>query len=332
MGVNLRDLLVINEVSWDQLVGKKIAFDAYNILYQFLAAIRQLDGSPLTDKDGNITSHLAGLFYRNMTILQHGIKPVFVFDGQAPDEKADTISARDLTREEAKKKYEAAKAAGDFESARKYAQQTSKLTREMVAEAKELLSAMGIPWIQALGDGEAQASYMANKGLVWGVASQDYDSLLFGTPRLIRNLTVSQRKKKGSTYVSVKPEIVDLAATLNQHQLDIGKLIKVALLIGTDYNVGVKGVGPKTALKIIQEDKFEEYAKHIARVEQAENIFLKPPITHNYTLEWSNPDVNQIKEILSNRHGFSEKRVDTAFKKLQETKKKEAQQSLDKFA
>ncbi len=332
MGVNLKDLIVKKQIELKDLAGKKIAIDAYNFLYQFLAAIRQRDGTPLMDSEGNITSHLSGLFYRTLNLMEHGIKPVFVFDGEAPSLKAATQMQRREVRAAALKKYKAAKKAGDIESARKYAQQALHLTPDMVSESKQLLKAMGLPWVQAVTDGEAQASYMCRQNMVWGVASQDYDALLFGTPRLIRNLNISGKKKvhNKSVYVETKIEMIDLSETLGTMNIDLTDFVNLALLIGTDYNTGVKGVGPKTALKIIQQEKFEEYSEKIPRLNQVQNIFLKPPVTTGFSLKWQDPDENKLKELLT-IHDFSEKRIENALKRLAKKKDENKQTDLSKF-
>ncbi|MBD3263330.1 flap endonuclease-1 [Candidatus Woesearchaeota archaeon] len=323
MGVNLRDLTIRHEINLSKLTGKKIAIDAYNIIFQFLSSIRQRDGTPLMDSEGNITSHLSGLFYRTSKILEQGIKPCFVFDGRPPEEKRETVEARKKIREEAREKYEAAKAAGRLAEARKYAQQTSKLTKEMVSESKELISAMGLPWIQAIADGEAQAAYMANKGQVWAVVSQDYDTLLFGTPRLIRNFSMSKNQPL---------EMIDLSETLNFLAIDINAFIKIAILVGTDYNPkGYKGIGPKTALKIVRRGDFQEYADKISNWRRIQKIFTKPPITIDYTLNWTEPNEEKLRKILIERHEFSAKRVNNALKRILKGESKRNQKGLGDY-
>ncbi len=319
MGVNLKDLVLKHRIELEDLKGKKLAIDTFNILYQFLATIRQADGAPLKDSHGNITSHLSGIFYRTVNLLEAGILPCFVFDGRPPEEKFATTEAREEIREEARKKYADALEKGDLEEAKKYAQQTSRLTSEMISESKELISAMGLPWVQAIAEGEAQAAYMCAKGHVWAAASQDYDSLLFGTPRLIRNLTISQRKKVAGKleYTKTEIELIDLSETLNFLQLDITGFVKLGLLVGTDYNPGgVQGIGPKTALKVVREGKFDEYKDKIPNYERIKNLFLKPLTTPDYGLEWKKPDEKKIKEILVERHGFKEDRIDAAIKRI----------------
>lgn len=334
MGINLKDLVQKKEIELKDLAGKRIAIDAYNVIYQFLAAIRQRDGTPLMDSKGRVTSHLAGLFSRTANLVEAGVKLCFVFDGQPPELKAETQQQRRLVKEAATKKYEEALKAGKLDEARKYAQQTSHLTPEMVSECKRLIEAMGLPYVQALGDGEAQAAYMAAKGQVFAVASQDYDSLLFGAAYLIRNLTISEKKRIPGTkkYIVVKPEIISLADTLNTLGIDRVGLVKAAVLIGTDFNTGVRGLGPKTALKVIKENKFEKYANKVPRAEAVMNIFLKPAITNNYILKWGPVKSANIKNILCEEHDFSESRVNSVLNKLSKSKRKQEQANLDSFA
>jgi flap endonuclease-1 len=318
MGVNLRELLIKHKIELEDLKGKKLAVDTYNILFQFLSTIRQPDGTLLTDSKGNVTSHLSGLFYRTINLLEAGIKPAFVFDGQAPEEKVGTQIAREAIREEARAEYAKALAAGQLEEARKFAQQTSRLTKDMVHESKELLSAMGLPWVQAFAEGEAQAAYMCSKGDVWAVASQDYDSLLFAAPRLVRNLTITGKRKVNAKTVDVEIEIIDLAECLNFLGIDIKQLVELGLLAGTDYNPGgVSGIGPKTALKVVREKKFSDYSAKIPNAERLKQLFLKPLVAKDYSLEWKAPNARKIKDILVDRHEFSEDRIDIALKRME---------------
>ncbi len=334
MGVNIREIVKSREISLEELSGKKIAFDAYNILYQFLSAIRQRDGSLLQDSKGRVTSHLSGLFYRTINILEAGIKPVFVFDGVSPELKKETQASRKIIKEKAMEKYAQAVKEGDDVNARKYAQQTSHLTKDMVSECKELIKAIGLPTVQAVGEGEAEAAYMAKKAMVYAVASQDYDSLLFGTPFLIRNITISGKKKLPGRdiYKEIKPEIISLSDILNSHGIDIDQLIKAAILIGTDFNVGIKGIGPKKALELVKMHNEYKHLSEIPRAERVLNLFKNPAISTGISLSWKEPDESKIKEILCKRHDFSEKRVENALKRLKESAKKRKQTGLDSFS
>ncbi len=324
------------------LSGKKVALDAYNALYQFLAAIRGEDGKPLMDSKGRVTSHLSGLFYRTINLLEHGIKVAYVFDGKPPQLKAQEIKKRLKIKEEAEKKYEEAIKRGDLEEARKYAQMSARLTKDMVEEAKRLLDAMGVPWVQAPSEGEAQAAYMASKGDVWASASQDYDSLLFGSPRLVRNLAITGKRKLPGRkeYVEVKPEEIELKCILDELGLTREQLVAVAVLIGTDFNPGVKGVGPKTALRYIKTYGDLEKALRALGVKDVEpyleayNIFLHPEVTDDYKLEWRKPDPQKIIEILVYEHDFNEERVRKAIERLMKAWKEKVsgrQATLDMF-
>ncbi|MEM5870583.1 MAG: flap endonuclease-1, partial [Candidatus Aenigmatarchaeota archaeon] len=256
MGVQLRDILEAKEVDLETLKGRIIAIDAFNWLYQFLSSIRQIDGTPLMDIKGRITSHLSGLFYRTANLLEAGIKPVYVFDGEKPKFKKYTIEKRKEIREEAKEKWEKALERGDIEEAKKMAQRSGELNEEMIEESKELIRAMGLPIVQAKSEGEAQCAIMCKNGDVNFSASQDFDSLLFGSPKMIRNLNITGKRKVGGKEVKISPEIIDLEENLNRLGITREQLIIIGILVGTDYNPGgIKGIGPKKALELVKRYK-----------------------------------------------------------------------------
>jgi len=329
VGVNLRELIpsaARREVDLKALKGREVALDAYNMLYQFLAAIRQPDGTPLMDSRGRVTSHLSGLFYRTINLVEEGLKPVFVFDGRPPEMKRREVEERIKRREEALAKYRQAIEAGRLEEARKYAQATGRLTNDMVDESKKLLKAMGMPVVDAPADGEAQAACMASWGSVWAAGSQDYDSLLFGSPRLVRNLAITGRRKLPGRdeYVEVKPEVIELDAMLKSLGLTREQLIVIGILLGTDFNPGgVRGYGPKTALKYVKSVGDPRRALRVVpRIEgepDPEEIFeyfLKPPCTRDYRVQWREPDPEAIRRILVDEHDFNPERVDRAIQRL----------------
>ncbi len=330
MGVNLRDLIPDKAKTTIEdlraLRGKIVVIDGYNALYQFLAAIRQPDGTPLMDTRGRITSHLSGLFYRTINIMEAGIKPVYVFDGKPPELKAEEIKRRKKIREDAAKKYEEALKKGDLEAARKYAMMSARLTDEMVADAKKLLEAMGIPYVQAPAEGEAQAAYITKKGDAWASASQDYDSLLFGSPRLIRNLTITGRRKLPGkdVYIEIKPEVIELSRLLEELKITREQLIDIAILVGTDYNPdGIKGIGVKKAYQLVRQyGSLEKIPKALLLDEDLERLleikkyFLSPPITVDYKIEWREPDPGKIREVLVEEHDFNPDRVNNAIERL----------------
>ncbi len=330
MGVNIREIIpdeaktVIEDLR--SLRGKIVVIDGYNALYQFLTAIRQPDGTPLMDSQGRITSHLSGLFYRTINIMENGIKPVYVFDGKPPELKAKEIERRRKVKEDAAAKYAEALKKGDLEAARRYAMMAAKLTDEMVQDAKKLLDAMGVPWIQAPAEGEAQAAYIVRKGDAWASASQDYDSLLFGSPRLLRNLTITGRRKlpRKNVYVEIKPELIELQKLLERLRITREQLIDIGILIGTDYNPdGVKGIGAKKALTLIKTygslEKLPEALLGGWKKEELLKIreyFLNPPVEKNYRIEWKEPSREKIYAILVEEHDFNPERVKNAFERL----------------
>ena len=255
MGVDLGAIVEKNEIGLDALGGKVIAVDAFNTIYQFLSIIRQRDGTPLIDSKGNVTSHLSGLFYRNIKLMEKGVRLVYVFDGKPPSWKENTIKGRSEIKEEAKRKWEEALREGRLDDARKHAQATSRATPEIIDESKELLSAMGIPCVQAVSEGEAEAAYLVMNGRADYAASQDYDALLFGAPRLIRNLTLSGKRRLPGRgrFADVHTELVVLDDELRRLGITREQLVWIALLSGTDFNEGVRGIGPKKGLKLVKE-------------------------------------------------------------------------------
>jgi len=326
LGVNLRDLVPKTTIELANLSGKSIAVDAYNALYQFLAIIRQPNGTPLKDRSGRITSHLSGLLYRTSNLVEMGIKVVYVFDGAPPALKEVEIKRRARVKEEALVKYEKALQEGKVEEARMYAQMTSRLKDYMSDDAKRLLRLLGIPWIQAPSEGEAQAAHLSKKGDTDYCASQDYDSLLFGAPRLIRNVTISGRRKlpRKNVYVEVVPEVVELDRVLNELGITRQQLVDIGILVGTDFNPeGVKGIGPKTALQLIKEHGTLEEALPTLKEamfpvepQRIREIFLRPKVTDDYPLVWREPDIDGVVEFMCGERDFDEERVRKALDKM----------------
>ena len=326
MGVQLGDLVDPRNIAIKDLAGRKVAFDGNNILYQFLSIIRGRDGQPLKDREGRITSHLSGLLYRNANLLEAGIKIVYVFDGTPHKFKKKVLKQRTETRNRAKKEYKKALDEGDAEKARKFGQQSVVATQDIIEDAKELLSRMGIPCVQAPGEGEAQTAHMVKREDIWCAASQDYDSLLYGAPRYVRNLSVTGRRKLPgkNVYIKIEPELFEFQRVLSQLDVSREQLVDIGILIGTDYNPdGIKGIGPKTAQKLIKEHgNIYEALEHIENVEfphpveEIRELFLNPRITDDYNLEWSKPDTAAIIGFLCGKHDFSQSRVLSAIEKM----------------
>jgi flap endonuclease-1 len=342
LGVNFKDLIPKTQVKLEDLSGKIIAIDAYNAIYQFLSIIRQPDGTPLKDSTGKITSHLSGLFYRTSNLVEMGIKPVYVFDGVPPTLKAAEIERRKQVKVEAIASYEKAAASGDTVKMRMFAQAATSMKDYMQDDSRKLLELLGLPWIQAPSEGEAQAAHMTKRGDADYCASQDYDSLLFGAPKLLRNVTISGRRKLPSKniYIDVVPEVVELQKALSECGLTYEQLIDVGILIGTDFNPdGIKGLGPKTALKLIKEHgTLENALPHIKNAtfpvepKCIREIFLHPQVTDNYKLEWKEPDTEGIIDFLCRQKEFSEERVKKSLDKMTAgSKKQKGKVSLEKW-
>ena len=322
MGVKFKDIVSPQDINLKDLEGRTVAIDAYNTLYQFLSGIRQRDGSPLMDANGNVTSHLSGLLYRTASIVDKGIKPVYVFDGDVSQYKTKTVEKRRALREEANQKYEEAKAAGNIEEARKYAIRSSRLSPYIIESSKALLEYMGVPFVQAKGEGEAQGAYMVNQGDAWAVASQDYDCLLFGAPRILRNLTLSGGLSN-LEYLELDKVLEDLDLTREQ-------LVDVALMVGTDFNDGIHGIGAKTGIKLIKKASLEDVLveKGITDVpvdpDELRNIFLKHDVNTDYKIKFKSVNNEKLVEFMCEEHGFSQSRVLNVadkLKKLNSTQK-----------
>jgi flap endonuclease-1 len=327
LGVQLGGLVEARKVAIEDLAGRSVAFDGHNILYQFLAIIRGRGGEPLRDRDGRVTSHLSGLIYRNSNLMEAGIRVAYVFDGRPHEFKTRVIKGRSRARKEAKAKYEEAVKEGREEDARTYAQRAATVGTDIVSDAKRLLTLMGAPWVQAPGEGEAQSSYMAMKGEVWAAASQDFDSLLYGAPRLLRNLSITGRRRlpRKNVYIRIEPEMIELGGFLKDLEITREQLIDIGILVGTDYNPeGVKGIGPKTALKLMKRHgNLEEALPHIENaefphpVDEIRRLFLEPRTTDNYALEWRPPDVDGIVGFLCGERDFDRGRVLKAVEKIE---------------
>ncbi|HEC76780.1 MAG TPA: flap endonuclease-1 [Thermoplasmatales archaeon] len=339
MGVDLKPIVKGRKINLNELNGKIIAIDAYNTLHQFLSIIRQRDGTPLKDSMGRITSHLSGILYRTANLVEYGIKPVYVFDGKPHPLKLKTLEKRKELKEIAEKEWISALERGDMEEALKKAKRTSRVDAEKVEESKKLLNALGIPYVDAKGEGEAQAAFMNARGDVDAVASQDFDSLLFGTPVLIKNLAITGRRKlpDKQVWIEVSPEEIELARILEENEITLEELVDVGILIGTDFNEGIKGIGPKKAINLIKKygsiDNLIKNGKieKIENYEEVRKIFLQPEVNKDYEIKWDEVDEKEVIDFLCNEHQFSENRVKNAIEKYKKFAKIFRQRSLFDF-
>ena len=339
MGLDLKQLLVRDKTKLESFTNKIVAIDAYNAIYQFLAIIRGPEGLHLTDTQGRVTSHLTGLFYRNINFLSLGIKPVYVFDGKPPSLKSAEIEHRKQIKKDATVKYEKAVSTGNMEDARKYAQQTTSMKDGMVDDSKHLLSLFGIPYIQAPSEGEATAALLTTNGQADVAASQDFDSILFGAKKLVRNFTNSGRRKlpNRNTYIEVEPEIIDYKKNLEQLGISREQLIDVGILIGTDFNPdGFERIGPKTSIKMIKEHgKLEDIPQIQEQLEKIDynsirKIFLKPEVATIDKIDFGEIKYDEIANYLSNERSFSRDRVESSLKRLKKSLEKKSQ-NLDQW-
>lgn len=325
----------------EDLRGKSLAVDAQNYLYQFLSLIRMPDGTPLQDSRGNITSHLAGLMFRSTRLIHdYDIFLVFVFDGEPPLLKQHEIMKRRELREKATREWQTALKAGDYATAFSKAVMTSRLTRSMIDDSKRLLQLLGIPFVQAPSEAEAQSAYMALKGEVWAASSKDYDSLLFGAPRLLRYLTISGREFLPSKRMSrpLKPELIELDRFLTNYGITREQLIDTAILVGTDFNEGVKGIGPKTAVNLIKNyGKIENLPSQIEAALESQNyhevrkFFLEPKLTTEYTLTYGNLQEDELYRFLCDQRDFSPERVEVVVQRMKAFYKSKKQTGLKEW-
>ncbi len=326
MGVKFKDITNPEPIEMKELKSKVLTVDASNLIYKFLTTMRQGDGSPLRDLNGNITSHLNGIMFQTSSLIERNVKPVYVFDGKAPELKKKTQEERINIKKESEQKYLEAKKEGDNEKARKYAARTAHLNNEIISSSKKLLELMGIPYVQSKTEGEAQASYMVAQEDAWAVVSQDYDCLQFGATRVLRNFKLSRGKSN--------MEIISLDKTLNELELTREQLVDVAILVGTDFNEGVYGIGAKKGIKLIHKyGTLERSLEHLGKEIEVDpdlirDIFLKPDVVKDYDIKFKRPKKEKLLDYLCGDHDFDEKRTTAAITKLQ---LKTAQTSLESW-
>jgi len=339
MGLDLKPLLIRDKTQLESFSNKIVAIDAYNAIYQFLAIIRGPEGLHLTDAQGRVTSHITGLFYRNINFLSLGIKPVYVFDGKPPSLKSAEIEHRKQIKKDATIKYERAISEGNMDDARKFAQQTTSMKDGMVQDSKYLLELFGIPYIQAPSEGEATAALLTIAGKADFAASQDFDSILFGAKKLVRNFTNSGRRKlpNRNTYIEIEPEIIDYKKNLTELGITREQLVDVGILIGTDFNPdGFERIGPKTAIKMIKENgKLEDVKQIQEQLEQIDfnairKIFLEPETANVDKIEFNEIRYDDIINYMSNERSFSRDRVNSSLNRLKKNLEKKSQ-TLEKW-
>ncbi|KAG7813133.1 hypothetical protein KL921_000679 [Ogataea angusta] len=322
------------------LFGRKIAIDASMCLYQFLIAVRQQDGNQLTNEAGGTTSHLMGFFYRTIRMVGNGIKPCYVFDGKPPVLKGGELEKRLKRREEAEQKALELKETGTVEELQRFEKRQVKVTREQNEQAQHLLRLMGIPYVIAPCEAEAQCAELARKGKVYAAASEDMDTLCYQPPFFLRNVTAAESKK-------LKVDEFTTSAVLEGFGMDINTFVDLCILLGCDYCETIKGIGPVTAFKLIKEHgSIEKIIEHIENdpkckykvpenwpYNEARELFLNPEVLNgdDIDLKWVNPDLDGLIEFMVKENGFNEQRIRDGVEKLKKGLKGGVQGRLDGF-
>ncbi len=323
MGCNLKDLSEPEDIEISELSGMRVGIDSFLLAFQFLTSIRDLgergDGGPLKDSKGRPVSHLMGFLERTTTFISKGITPVFIFDGKHPALKAEVMEDRRNRSEESRKKWQSALDSGDFKEAQKWGQRCIRYTPEMVDETIELLHLLGVPAFRAAAEGEGQAAVMASKGQIDIVATQDWDALLYGAPAMVRNLASAGSRRMGRV---IRAQRIELATMLDSNGLSREQLVDLAIMIGTDFHPGIRGIGPKTGLKLIKEHGNIETVCEIKekeipeRLDEIREIFLNHPTSDNPELELKPIDVDALTNWLKQRD-FSDGRIDRNLKRIE---------------
>ena len=334
MGCNLRDLAPAQSINFSELKGQKVAIDVFLNAYQFITSLTGQDGKPLSYNNKPV-AHLMGFLDRATIMIEEGIDPVFIFDGKPHQLKMETLGWRKERKINAVVKWEAAIEAGDMVAAKKLGPQTAEYTREMVAETKELFDCLGVTWLEAPMEAEGAAAVRCRNNEVFAVASQDWDTLLYGAPIMIRNLTSHGTRKFGRV---LQAEKIILSEMLEMHEITYEQLVDLGIMIGTDFHPGIKGIGPKTGLKLIKKHGTMEevsIAKEFDLPENLEEIralFTKHPV-HPIPLPESSKSIEENIQVFAKSRGFSEKRISRAVTRLANANrlKSESQPTLFDF-
>ncbi len=318
MGCNLRDLAPARPIDLSDLSGQRVAVDVFLNAYQFITSMTGEDGKPLSYK-GKPVSHLMGFLDRASIMVSEGIDPVFIFDGKPHNLKRETLDGRKERKVEAVEKWEAAVREGDMAAAKKLGPQTAEYNREMVAETKRLFDCMGLTWLEAPMEAEGASAVRCKRGEVGAVASQDWDTLLYGSPVMVRNLTAHGTRKFGRV---MQAERIVLSEMLGELGITHEQLVDLGIMIGTDFHPGFKGIGPKTGLKLIREHGNLEAVAEVKGHEVPENIseirslFLEHPVGPDPLPESTKAVEEDMRGFLQDEMGFSEQRMRRALDRL----------------
>ncbi|WP_458206598.1 flap endonuclease-1 [Haladaptatus sp. NG-SE-30] len=311
----LRQLAVLEEVGFDELDGSLVAVDAHNWLYRYLTTtVKWTRDEVYTTADGTEVANLVGIVQGLPKFFEHDLTPVFVFDGRVTDLKSDEIESRREQREKLEDQLEDAREEGDTIEVARLEAHTQRLTPVIQETTRELLDLLDVPVIEAPAEGEAQAAHMARRGAVDYTGTEDYDALLFGSPLTLRKLT-----SKGD------PELMDFDATLEEHDITWEQLVDIAILCGTDFNEGISGVGPKTALKSVKEHGdlwavLEDRDEYIEYADRIRELFLDPDVTDEYEFDTEmNPDIEAARAYVTEEWDVHADEVERGFERIEES-------------
>nr|CAB3245726.1 flap endonuclease 1 [Phallusia mammillata] len=326
----------VKENSIKNYFGRKVAIDASMAVYQFLIAIRQ-DGNQLTNDEGEVTSHIAGLFYRTIRLLENGIKPVFVFDGKPPQMKSGELAKRAERREEAEKQLAKAQETGESQDVEKFSRRLVKVTKEHMFDCKKLLRLMGVPVVEAPTEAEAQCATLVKSGKVYATATEDMDALTFHSNRLLRHMTFSEARK-----MPIQEFVYD--RVLSEMEFTHEQFVDLCILLGCDYCEHIRGIGPKRAFDLLKQHKsIEKILQSIDTkkytvpedwvYKEARQLFLQPDVSEasNVELKWTEPDVEGIVKFMVEEKGFNEDRIRNGIKKIEKSRQTSTQGRLDDF-
>ncbi|KPN30601.1 flap endonuclease 1 [Halolamina pelagica] len=312
---DLRDVAAIEDVSFDSLAGSVVAVDAHNWLYRYLTTtVKFTADSVYTTGSGEEVANLVGVVQGLPKFFEHDVTPVFVFDGGVTDLKSDEVERRREQREKAEERRQEAEEAGDGVEAARLDARTQRLTDTIHETTRGLFDRLDVPYIEAPAEGEAQCAHMAARGDVDYAGSEDYDTMVFGAPRTLRQLT-----SKG------EPELMDLQKTLDKHEISYEQLVDVALLMGTDFNDGVSGYGPKTAVKAVKEHGdiwgvMEADDVYVENADRIRELFFDPPVTDEYEVDLDvDPDIDAARAYVVDEWEVDADEVERGFERIEES-------------
>ena len=341
MGVKLQNIIVRKNIEFQDLKGRIIAVDAPNIIMGlFNFARKNPDGTYaglILDRTQRPISHLYGLLYRINFYYSKDVFVIFCFDGKVSELK------RVITKDQLKdfifseRWYHEAIQGKNFELARQIALSKEYMWQNIIRESKQLLGALGVPYIDSPASAESQCAHMVQRGFTNYSNSQDFDSLLFGCPKVIQNLSKSLRRKVQGRwqYQKIKPVKIDLAKNLTNLRISIFQLVDIGLLIGTDYFPGIDGIGPKKALTLIRKYHtlesliLKEYRNHDFRdltpeiIKKVRKLFSFPDVNESYNnLLWNPPNKSRIFFLLCEEHNLNKERVKNYLEKFEKNYEK----------